>query len=230
MIGDAGERAADAAYRWSTSSKSAPAAARSPGSIRPAGCMSARKAPAPIRGPPATARASPDPVVTDADLVLGRLNPRALSQWRHEARCRGGANSAVHEKIGKPLGLSVRGGRARHRDDRRQRDVACGARGVGEQGRRSARHDADRVRRRRAAACGAPSPARSSFHAWSCRKLPGTFSALGMLMASWRQDFVRTLIGGLGTLDATTTQAAFAELARRGPRAARARRHSRRGR
>ena len=23
-------------------------------------------------------------------------------------------------------------------------------------------------------------------------KLPGTFSALGMLMASWRQDFVRT--------------------------------------
>src|SRR6202000_722161 len=32
-------------------------------------------------------------------------------------------------------------------------------------------------------------------------KLPGTFSALGMLMASWRQDFVRTLIGRLGALD-----------------------------
>ena len=32
-------------------------------------------------------------------------------------------------------------------------------------------------------------------------RLPGNFSALGMLMAVWRQDFVRTLIGRLGTLD-----------------------------
>jgi len=31
-------------------------------------------------------------------------------------------------------------------------------------------------------------------------KMPGTFSALGMLMASWRQDFARTLIGLLGKL------------------------------
>jgi N-methylhydantoinase A len=43
-------------------------------------------------------------------------------------------------------------------------------------------------------------------------KLPGTFSALGMLMASWRQDFVRTLIGRIGTLDARTVEAVFAEL------------------
>src|SRR4029077_18518036 len=28
-------------------------------------------------------------------------------------------------------------------------------------------------------------------------RLPGNFSALGMLMADWRQDFVRTLIGEL---------------------------------
>ena len=42
--------------RWSTSSRSAPAAARSPGSTRPADFMSVRRAPAPIRGPPATAR------------------------------------------------------------------------------------------------------------------------------------------------------------------------------
>ena len=32
-------------------------------------------------------------------------------------------------------------------------------------------------------------------------KLPGNFSALGMLMASWRQDFVRTLVGRIGTLE-----------------------------
>jgi N-methylhydantoinase A len=47
-------------------------------------------------------------------------------------------------------------------------------------------------------------------------KVPGTFSALGMLMASWRQDFVRTFIGRVGSLDATTTQAALAELASEG--------------
>jgi N-methylhydantoinase A len=37
-----------------------------------------------------------------------------------------------------------------------------------------------------------------------------------MLMASWRQDFVRTLYGLLGSLDATQVEAAFAELAAAG--------------
>src|SRR5262249_10399138 len=31
-------------------------------------------------------------------------------------------------------------------------------------------------------------------------KLPGNFSALGMLMAEWRHDFVRTLVGELGEI------------------------------
>jgi N-methylhydantoinase A len=43
-------------------------------------------------------------------------------------------------------------------------------------------------------------------------KLPGTFSALGMLMANWRQDFVRTLVGGLEKIDAKLVQKVFAEL------------------
>jgi N-methylhydantoinase A len=43
-------------------------------------------------------------------------------------------------------------------------------------------------------------------------KVPGTFSALGMLMASWRQDFVRTLIGSLGSLDEREVQQIFSEL------------------
>ena len=47
-------------------------------------------------------------------------------------------------------------------------------------------------------------------------KLPGTFSALGMLMASWRQDFVRTFIGRIGSLDAAATQAVLAELGSEG--------------
>jgi N-methylhydantoinase A len=43
-------------------------------------------------------------------------------------------------------------------------------------------------------------------------KLPSAFSALGMLMAEWRQDFVRTLVGELGRVDADLAAATFAEL------------------
>jgi N-methylhydantoinase A len=43
-------------------------------------------------------------------------------------------------------------------------------------------------------------------------KLPGNFSALGMLMAEWRQDFVRTLIGELGEIKPDDAARAFAEL------------------
>jgi len=43
-------------------------------------------------------------------------------------------------------------------------------------------------------------------------RLPGNFSALGMLMAEWRQDFVRTLVGELGRVDAGKAAQAFAEL------------------
>ena len=43
-------------------------------------------------------------------------------------------------------------------------------------------------------------------------KLPGNFSALGMLMAEWRQDFVRTLIGQLGEIRRDDAARAFAEL------------------
>jgi N-methylhydantoinase A len=47
-------------------------------------------------------------------------------------------------------------------------------------------------------------------------KLPGTFSALGMLMASWRHDFVRTLIGRLGSLQPQQVETVFADLASAG--------------
>src|SRR5207249_10624920 len=47
-------------------------------------------------------------------------------------------------------------------------------------------------------------------------KVPGTFSALGMLMAPWRQDFVRTLYGLLGALDERAVMSVFDELAAAG--------------
>jgi N-methylhydantoinase A len=47
-------------------------------------------------------------------------------------------------------------------------------------------------------------------------RLPGNFSALGMLMAQWRHDFVRTLIGTLGEIAPADAGRAFAELRRAG--------------
>ena len=47
-------------------------------------------------------------------------------------------------------------------------------------------------------------------------RLPGNFSALGMLMAQWRHDFVRTLIGTLGEIAPVDAGRAFAELRRAG--------------
>ncbi len=47
-------------------------------------------------------------------------------------------------------------------------------------------------------------------------KLPGNFSALGMLMASWRQDFVRTLVGRIGALDHSVVAEVLGELERIG--------------
>ena len=43
-------------------------------------------------------------------------------------------------------------------------------------------------------------------------RYPGNFSALGMLLAPWRQDFVRTFVGDLAHIDEAAAQAAFDEL------------------
>ena len=61
--------------RWSTSTRSAPAAARSPTSTRAASSASARSRRAPIPARPATARGGTEPTSTDAQLLLGRLRP-----------------------------------------------------------------------------------------------------------------------------------------------------------
>ena len=43
-------------------------------------------------------------------------------------------------------------------------------------------------------------------------KMPGNFSALGMLLAPWRHDFVRTTMGVLGQLQPAWVESAFDEL------------------
>ena len=76
--------------RWSTSTPSAPAAARSPGATRAARCAwgRARRGPTPAR--PVTGAAGSEPTVTDANLLLGHLDDGLAARGRRAARPRGG--------------------------------------------------------------------------------------------------------------------------------------------
>ena len=62
-------------------------------------------APAPSPGPPATGAAAPQPTVTDADLVLGRIDPDGVRRRPHRARSRGARRSGDRAGVGGPLGL-----------------------------------------------------------------------------------------------------------------------------
>ncbi len=125
-------------FRSSTSSRSAPAAARSPGAIAIGGIHVGPQSAGADPGPASYGKGSLDPVVTDADLILGRINAERFLNGAMRLD-RAAAERAVAGKLADPLRLWRAGGRARHRADRRCRDVACGARGVDQQGRRSAR-------------------------------------------------------------------------------------------
>ena len=93
--------------RWSTSTRSARAAAASPGSTPAAACGSARSPPGAEPGPACYGRGGKEATVTDASIVLGYLDPAYFA---------GGtlrlnpdlAVRAVKEKVADPLGLTVR--------------------------------------------------------------------------------------------------------------------------
>ena len=101
-------------------------------------------------GPACYGKGNPNPVVTDANLVLGRINPKRFLNGNMLLDV-AAAERAIKEKIADPLGLERTRCRTRHCPNRRFRDVARGARRFRQQGRRSARHRHHRVRRRRPA-------------------------------------------------------------------------------
>ena len=94
--------------RSSTSSRSAQAAVRSPGSIRKSGFTSARRAPARAPGPVCYGRGGTEPTVTDANLVLGRLNAERFlgGEFALDAEA---ARDAI-QRIAEPLGYTGRDG------------------------------------------------------------------------------------------------------------------------
>ena len=87
-------------------SRSAPAAARSPGSTRPAIRAAGRRARAPIPGPACYGKGGTEPTNTDAQLVLGRVSNDLFLDGRMQLDVeRLGRGAAA--PIAEPLGLSV---------------------------------------------------------------------------------------------------------------------------
>jgi N-methylhydantoinase A len=165
-------------------------------------------------GPAAYGKGSTDPVVTDANLVLGRINAERFLNGAMKLDVKA-SERAMELKLCGPTRLNVKEaalGIVQIADAA----MSLAVRAV------SVKKGVD-PRETAMIAFGGAGP----LHAVAIAKeifipkviipkVPGTFSALGMLMASWRQDFVRTLYGLLGSLDARQVEAVFVELAEAG--------------
>ena len=191
-----GPRASAAARwpcRWWTSTRSAPAAGRSPGATPAGRCAWARapRAPTPVR--PATAAAAASPTVTDANLVLGYLDA-GVAACRRRPAATASARRARRR---------VAGRRAR---DRASQEAAAGIVRVAD----TEMAQAVRVvtvergidpRDLALVAFGgagplhaAGSPRSSGWAAWSCRPRPGVLSALGLVLSERRRDVVESVL------------------------------------
>jgi N-methylhydantoinase A len=161
-------------------------------------------------GPACYGKGNPDPVVTDADVVLGRINTQRFLGGAMGLDL-AAARSAVEDRVAKPLGLTIEEaalGIATIADT----NMSLSVRAV------SVNKGVD-PRETTMIAFGGAGP----LHAIAVArqifiprvvipKLPGAFSALGMLMAAWRQDYVRTFVGRLGQLQLAALESVFDEL------------------
>jgi N-methylhydantoinase A len=165
-------------------------------------------------GPACYGTGAGEPVVTDANLVLGRINPQRFLNGGMKLDV-GAARAAIQARVAGPTGLSVLDGAlgiVRIADAAMSLAVRAVSVNKGVDPR-----DTALIAFGGAGPLHAVAIAREIFiPTVVIPKLPGTFSALGMLMAEWRQDFVRTLYGRLGALDAAEVEQVFGELAESG--------------
>jgi N-methylhydantoinase A len=170
------------------------------------GPLSAGAAP----GPVCYGLGGTEPTITDANVVLGRLDPDNFlgGQMRLDLPA---ARRAIATKIAEPLGLSIEDaalGILKIADTKmslavREVSVAKG-------------HDPRGFALIASGGAG-PLHAASIARELSLPKvvipeLPGTFSALGMLMTDVRHDYVRTRIGELAKVAPSEIGAVFAEM------------------
>jgi N-methylhydantoinase A len=168
-------------------------------------------------GPICYGRGGAQPTVTDADLMLGRLNAERFLGGNMRLH-RAAAETALQATIGAPLGLATAAaaaGIAAIVDNAMSLAVRAVSvnRGIDPR-------DTTMIAFGGAGPLHAVAIAREiAIPKVIIPKLPGNFSALGMLMAEWRQDFVRTLIGELGRIEARSAANAFADLQAAGEKA-----------
>jgi N-methylhydantoinase A len=160
-------------------------------------------------GPACYGHGGRKPTVTDADLILGRLNGERFLGG-HMMLDRGCAEAAVDdlaETLGLPTMQTAAGITA----------IADGAMSLAVRAVSVNRgidpRDTTLIAFGGAGPLHAVAIAREiSIPRVVVPKLPGNFSALGMLMAQWRHDFVRTLVGELGSIGAAAAAQAFDDL------------------
>jgi N-methylhydantoinase A len=161
-------------------------------------------------GPACYGRGATDPVITDADLVLGRLNGNRFLGGGMSLD-RNLAERAIETAVAKPLGLDVMEaalGIVKIADASMSLAVRAVSvnRGIDPR-------DTVMIAFGGAGPLHALAIARDIFvPTVIIPRLPGNFSALGMLMAEWRQDFVRTFFGAFGSIDPAFAKTAFDEL------------------
>ena len=176
--------------RWSTSTRSAPAAARSPTSTRAASSASGPQSAGADPGPACYGRGGTEPTSTDAQLLLGRLRagPRPARR-RHAARPRA-RRAAPWQTVADELGMTRRGGGARRAADPEVRDDAGDRAELGAPRLRPARVHARRRRRRGRRCSRATSRSSSRSRACSCPPHPGIIAATGLLATDLQHEFV----------------------------------------
>ena len=106
VIGGEASAASRCSFRSSISSRSAPAAARSPGATPIGGIHVGPQSAGADPGPAAYGKGSLDPVVTDADLILGRINAERFLNGAMRLD-RAAAERAIERKLAGPLRLGV---------------------------------------------------------------------------------------------------------------------------
>jgi N-methylhydantoinase A len=165
-------------------------------------------------GPAAYGKGATDPVVTDANLVLGRINAERFLNGTMKLDVKASERAIARTLCG-PTRLGVREaalGIVQIADAAMSLAVRAVSVKKGVDPR-----DTAMIAFGGAGPLHAVAIAREIFiPKVIVPKVPGTFSALGMLMASWRHDFVRTLYGLLGSIDRKQVEAVFAELGEAG--------------
>jgi N-methylhydantoinase A len=161
-------------------------------------------------GPAAYGRGGTEPTVTDANIVLGRLSPSAFMGGEAQLDS-AAAERAVRERVAGPLGV----------------DLERAASGMLEVATSAMANAVRQVTLQRGLdprdftllAYGGGGPLHASAVARELQiqtvivpRAPGLFSALGMLLADMRRDYVQTLFARLDTLDLADLEREFATL------------------